>query len=211
MATNAAAKESSARRGPRARLARTCLTYEQYLRMPETMKRYEIIDGEMIMSPAPSDRHQFGIADVYDALNGFVKRRKLGFVLLAPLDLVITRAPRLRVRQPDLAFWSVQRVGGVTRTAFLQARDSDLPPDLVVEILSPDETRRRLASKLADYASIGIGEVWLVGEQLEAIEVLALADGHYQRAGLYGRGEAAESRVLAGFTLEVDTLFEDEG
>jgi Uma2 family endonuclease len=211
MATGTVPEESTLQRGRRASAARTGITYEQYLRMPETMKRYEVIDGEMIMSPAPSDRHQFGIADVHDALNGFVKRNKVGFVLLAPVDVVIARAPRLKLRQPDLAYWSTRRVGGTKRAEFLQARASDVAPDLVVEVLSPDETRRRLSSKLADYAAIGITEVWLVGEQLEAIEVFNLHEGSYERAGLYGRGDMAESRVLAGFTLDVDTLFEEEG
>jgi Uma2 family endonuclease len=151
------------------------------------------------------------LAALFRGFDDYARAKGLGIVLFAPLDIFIRKLPRLRTRQPDLAYWSAGRVGGTSGTRFLNAREAGLPPDLVVEILSPDETRRRLASKLVDYASVGIGEVWLVGEQLEAIEVLVLADGHYQRAGLYGRGEAAESRVLAGFTLKVDTLFEDEG
>lgn len=196
-----------ARRGPKA--APQEITYEQYLRLPETMKRYEIIDGEMMMSPAPSMQHQISLADLNDNVRRFVREHKVGFVLFAPFDIIIRKEPKLRTRQADLAFWSVERIGGRSKKALVVATDNGVAPDLAVELLSPDESKRRLSSKMSDYAEIGIAEVWLIGDQMETIEVMTLAEGTYRRAGLYGSGDMMASVVLPGFTLAIDELFAD--
>jgi len=177
--------------------------------MEPTVERQEIINGEIAMCPAPSDEHQFGVGDLFRLLDNHAHANRAGFVLMAPVDVVIRRAPALQVRQPDLAFWSVARVGGNTRADFKSARGGGLAPDLAIELLSPEETRRRLASKLADYASIGVLEVWLVGQQTETVEILRLESGAYVRAGLYGSGDVVRSAVLPDLEIAVDELFQE--
>ena len=90
--------------------AKKLLTFEEYLLTPEMKQRYEIIDGELIMSPSPVPTHQWIIANLFRALDRFVRERQLGVVLFAPLDVIIRRAP-LRTRQPDLLFLSAARTG----------------------------------------------------------------------------------------------------
>jgi Uma2 family endonuclease len=176
------------------------LTYEEYLKLPEIKKRYDIIDGEMIMAPGSTTEHQFDSRRIFRLLDRFVVEHQLGEVLYAPLDILIQREP-LRTRQPDILFVSNERrhiLGPIIEGA----------PDLVVEILSPSNTRRGIEAKLADYAHLGVRECWLVSQEARTVEVLRLVDGAWQRAHLYGIGDRVRSDVLEGFESEVLQLFE---
>lgn len=186
------------------------LTWEEYQALPETMERYEIIDGVMVMSPAPSEDHQWELSELNDIVRAYAKEHRLGVVLFAPLDIVIRKTPKLQTRQPDLVFFSYERIGGTGRRAFAAACKQGLAPDLAVELLSPDETKRTLKGKLRDYAEIGVREVWIISDQLETVEVLALREGAYARVGLYGTGDTLTSEVLPGFAQPVDRLFDEE-
>lgn len=176
------------------------ITYEEYLTLPEIVQRYEIVDGEMIMSPAPTTRHQAVLGNFYRALFDFVTRRRLGFVLLAPLDVIVRRKPKLRTRQPDLIYVS-------TEWQHIIADQIEGGPDLVVEILSPGDTRKKIAKKLKDYCRIGVRECWLVSIEAETVEVLRLSTKNIKRIGLYGIGDLIRSKVLSGLALPTKKLF----
>jgi Uma2 family endonuclease len=172
----------------------TRLTYEAYVQSEETNLRYDIVDGEVsYMSPAPDYIHQRISKTLFLALNGFVVKEMLGEVLYAPLDILISRKP-LRTRQPDLMFISKARTG------IIQQRVEGAP-DLVVEILSPGNTGKKLQTKLEDYALLGVPEVWEVERQFKTLEVLVLEKGKYRSAGITSPGSAVNSRVLPGFVL----------
>ena len=79
------------------------LTFEEWLNLPETKERYEIVDGVMYVPPGPSVDHQWIQYEVAARLGQFVRPRGMGVVLTAPLDVMIQREP-LRVRQPDILF-----------------------------------------------------------------------------------------------------------
>jgi Uma2 family endonuclease len=186
----------------------TGLTYEDYLELPRIYQPYEIIDGDLFMSPAPTDKHQWALSNLNDYVKEYVRTNKLGAVFFAPMDLFISRGPKLRTRQPDLLFFGVERIGGVDQNAFLEARANDIAPDMVAEVLSPEEERKVLSGKLGDYAAFGITEVWIVSPQAQTIETLTLTDGQYKRAGLFGTGDMVSSNVLPGFTMPLDVIFE---
>ena len=84
------------------------LTYEEYLSLPETKVRYEIVDGVMVMSPSPTVEHQRILRKIFLALHQFAEESGLGEVFFAPLDILVRREP-LRTRQPDLLFVSTER------------------------------------------------------------------------------------------------------
>ena len=86
------------------------LTFEAYLALPEMRKRYDIVDGVLIMSPGPTPLHQWVMFEISVPLRQFVNERGLGVVMVAPLDLVIRREP-LRTRQPDILYLSAERSG----------------------------------------------------------------------------------------------------
>ena len=180
-------------------LQTTRLTYEEYLKLPETKKRYEIVDGELIMSPSPTTRHQRILRQLFRMLDPFVTERGLGEVLFAPLDVLVQREP-LRTRQPDLLFVSNERVG-------ILGQIIEGPPDLVAEILSPGNTRADVEDKLADYSRMGVRECWLVSPEARTVEVLELGEGTWNRISLYGLGDQAGSNLLPGLALPVSELF----
>lgn len=181
------------------------LTYEAWLATPEIIQRYEIIDGVMIMCPAPTIEHQWLIANLTDQLRPFVKKRKLGVVLAAPLDVLVRRAP-LRTRQPDVLFVSYEK-SGKTLAELRKMPFFEIPPDLAVEILSPSDRRGILNNKLQDYCKIGVRECWLVSPEAETIEVLRLSSTSATRVSLFGAGDTLRSEVLPDFKMKVDSIF----
>lgn len=182
------------------------ISYGEYLAMPEINLRYEVINGEMIMSPAPTSEHQWFIKNLIEVLSPFVKRKKLGVVLPAPVDVLIRKAP-LKTRQPDLLYLSTERTG-VKGRAELQAMPIiEIGPDLVVEILSPSDRRVVLQGKLQDYTKIGVRECWLISPEAETVEVLRLSPAGATRIYLFGAGDTLRSEVLPGLKMKVDEIF----
>ena len=175
------------------------LTYREYLDGPEIKARYDIVDGEMIMAPSPKRAHQIILGRVYVRFQEFVTEHELGDVYFAPLDVVVQEAP-LRVRQPDLIFVSNENSGILGD--FIHGG-----PDLVVEVLSPGNSRSEIESKLSDYAQIGVRECWLVSPEARTAEVLQLDDGNWRRLFIRGVGDNLESGVLSGFSLPVSQIF----
>lgn len=182
------------------------ISYEEYLRMPETNLRYEIIDGEMIMSPAPTSEHQWFIKNLIETLGPFVKRKKLGVILPSPVDVLIRKAP-LKTRQPDLLFLSAERTGITGRAQLREMPIIEVAPDLVVEVLSPSDRRGVLRNKLQDYIKIGVRECWLISPEAETVEVLKLSSEGAKRIHLFGAGDTLRSEILPGFKMKVDDIF----
>jgi Uma2 family endonuclease len=80
----------------------------------------------------------------------------------------------------------------------------------VVEIVSPDNVERATVLKRADYAEAGVPEYWIVNPDEGTITVLKLGNGVYTAHGVFGRGEAATSVLLTGFTVGVDAVCDAE-
>ncbi len=89
---------------------------------------------------------------------------------MAPFDISIRRTPKLQTRQPDVLFVSHTRMaqgGGVPKLGPLA-----VAPEIVVEVISNSETQRILGGKVADYASIGVEECWVVRPETRTVELL---------------------------------------
>ena len=178
----------------------TKLTYEEYLETPETMIRCEVVDGEVKMA-GPNLYHQIISGNINEPVRAFVRRNRLGRVIYAPVDVIVRRAP-LRVRQPDLMFVSNER-------ADIMGERIEGGPDLVVEIISPSNTRAEIDSRLADYASLNVRECWLVAPLGHTVETLQLDNGQWRRLAIRGVGENVETVVLQGLELPVSEIFQD--
>lgn len=183
------------------------LTYEDYLAMPETNKRYEIIDGELIMTPSPTGEHQWISGNLYRALHSFVMSHNLGVVLYAPLDILITRHPSLRTRQPDILYLSGERLGAMGWQAIRHISPLEIAPDMVIEIISPGSTRRDMEEKVIDYKRIGVRECWLVSPEAQTVEVLKPSPEGIKLLDIFGSGMTIRSEVLEGSMLPVDDIF----
>ena len=172
-------------------------TYADYCRTPDD-ERYELLDGELVMSPSPNSAHQITVMELGTLLHMFVKARRLGQVFFAPYDVVLSETD---VVQPDLLFISNERAYIITPA---NARGA---PDLVVEILSPSTAERDRTFKRALYARYGVREYWLVDPDTRTVTVLLLDEDAFVEIARYGAGQTLTSPTLAGFTVNLDDIF----
>ena len=126
------------------------ITLADYLLMPELNHPYEIIDGEMMPSPAPIPAHQIIGANIFSPISQYVKTKELGVVLFVPVDIILQRDP-LRTRQPDVLFIHKDKLPGTSLDDLEGLQLLEITPDLVIEVLSPSDTKKVLDGKLADY------------------------------------------------------------
>ncbi len=172
-------------------------TVADYMALPDD-QRYELLDGELILAPSPTSRHQFIQIYLAHVLFQFVEERGLGWVVGAPLDVVMSDR---NVAQPDLLFVSHRRASIVTRPNIQGA------PDLAVEILSPSTARRDRGQKLDIYARYGVAEYWIVDPETETVEIHVLRGDTLDLQATYRRGQTLESPILPGLTIELEQIF----
>lgn len=153
------------------RLPARPLTYEDYCEIPEDGNRYEILDGELFVTPAPRPKHQVVLGNLHLLLRLHVDGRRLGTVFLSPIDLILSRT---NVAQPDLVFVAAGRESIVTDRAI------ESPPDLAVEIVSPSSRRQDRKTKFAIYARFGIPHYWILDPEERTFEVFGIAAGGYE-------------------------------
>ena len=172
-------------------------TYADYCLTPDD-ERYELLDGELVMSPSPNRAHQRIDAKLGWRLAQFVEERDLGEVFSAPFDVVLSDT---NVVQPDLLFVSKEQAYIVTEDNIRGA------PDLVVEIISPSTIERDRSFKRALYARYGVREYWLVDPDTRTVTVLLLDEGAFVEIARYGAEQTLTSPTLAGFTANLDDIF----
>lgn len=174
-------------------------TYQDYLDLPDDGYRYEVIDGELYMAPAPDTEHQMTSGELEFALRAFVKTHKLGVVLDAPCDVLLE--PGGAPVQPDIFFISQGR------THIITSQNVQGAPDLIIEILSPSNPDHDRVRKFKLYGQAGVAEYWIVDIRARTIEVFVLTEQRvYSLFGHFGAGEMAMSKLLAGFQVLVDEV-----
>ncbi len=173
-------------------------TEEQYLLITnQTNRLLEYTDGTIEVLPMPTEEHQNISQFLFLALLAFLQPVG-GKIHYAPLRLRVRAG---KFREPDLLL-------------VLDAHDPRRQPhywlgaDLVVEIVGPDNPGRDIEEKPRDYAEARIPEYWIVDPQAGAITVLTLEDDAYVTHGVFRRGERAVSKLLAGFSVSVDEVFD---
>ncbi len=172
------------------------LTYDDLLATPDDGKRYEIIGGELVVSPSPNTEHQWASGDLFGEMRSHVREYDLGVIFSAPIDVMLS--PHQFV-VPDIVFVSRER-GHIIAKQYI-----DGAPDLIVEIVSPSSQRRDRVTKAALYAMAGVREYWIVDLEAKVVDVFRLHDGRYERIPV--ENGIARSEVLAGFTIEAARLF----
>ena len=173
---------------------------EMAAELPESNLPVELWDGELVMSPSPTFRHQKIVTRFYKILDAWVEKHQLGETAVAPLDMVLTER---RVTQPDVVFISNERLGIIDR--HLKGA-----VDLVAEVISPESRRRDRIDKRDLYEQHGVREYWLIDPEAGTVEVLHAETGAYQLAGRWRPGETALSRLLDGFEVPVAELFSEK-
>ena len=173
------------------------LTYADYMKTSDD-ERYELLNGELIMSPSPREIHQYISGNLYLVLGAFVRDRSLGRVYFAPFDVVLSDTD---VVQPDLLFVSNERA------AIITADNIQGAPDLVVEILSPATAERDRTVKLDLYARYGVKEYWIVDPDDKTMMVMLWREGGFEVSGVFGEGQSLRSPTLAGFSIALEEVF----
>ena len=141
--------------------AKAALTYADYTALPDDGKRYEILDGELFVTPAPSGWHQVALANLVSVLDGYVRPRGMGKVLFAPLDVLFADTS---IAQPDLVYLDA------TRTSLISRRGVEGAPTLLVEVLSPSTARTDRNVKFALYARYGVDFYWIIDPETRVLE-----------------------------------------
>ncbi|MGD0091040.1 MAG: Uma2 family endonuclease [Planctomycetota bacterium] len=177
-----------------------CWTEGEYLALDRAQNMLvEYTDGFVEVLQMPTWEHQEIVVRLLEALREFIRPRKLGKALCAPLPFKL----RDKVwREPDIVFVLAQHLA-----------DQDYPhhADLVVEVVSrgKEAQERDYAQKRRDYAAAGVSEYWIVDPRRSQITVLRLAGAHYVEHGVFRKGAKATSVLLPGFAVDVAAVFTD--
>jgi len=133
---------------------RPAATEEDLLRTPRDGQKYELVDGQIRVSPA-GYRHGAVCVRLVTLLYTFVKERHLGHVADSSTGF---RLPGGNIRVPDVSFVATGRFAGEQPPEGFP----DLPPDLAVEVLSPDDRSRDVLDKVGEYLQAGVRLVWVI-------------------------------------------------
>jgi len=177
---------------------RIVLTYEDYCRLPDDRNRYEVLDGELSVTPAPRISHQRVSNRLHRFLDNHVVANQLGEILTAPTDLIL--APTTVV-QPDLIFISNDRRHIVTERAI------EGPPNLVIEILSPTTGNIDRVTKAQLYARYEVPHYWLIDPDQQALEAYELTRDHYNLVASARNAEVFTSSLFPGFSIRLADLW----
>ena len=174
-------------------------TYDEYL-MIDDDKRYEVLEGELMMAPAPIPFHQAVSRNLEYMMLTHVRKKKLGVLYDAPIDVVLD--PH-NVLQPDIVFISSSRKDIIKEKAIHGA------PDLVVEVVSPSTLSRDTVRKKKIYEKFGVQEFWLVYPDMKCVEVFLLGEEGYDLLdeGCLEGKKKVRSKVLKGFTANLEEIF----
>ena len=174
-------------------------TEEHYFALPDTNRYIELSEGELVMPPHPTRRHQVTVQELYIRLHIFVQERNLGEVYIAPLPVRLWPG---KIREPDLLFMAREHRERISEQVFG-------PPDLVIEVISPSTRRTDRIEKAAEYIRAGIPEYWIIDPDARTVEIFILRAEVYELLGRWGMGETAHSALLEGFQVAVSDLFLD--
>ncbi|MDM8519983.1 Uma2 family endonuclease [Anaerolineales bacterium HSG6] len=173
--------------------------YEDYLKLPDDGKRYEIIEGVLYVANAPNINHQFAVFEISRQIGNHVLPNKLGYVLTAPFEVHLSQTSR--PVQPDVLFIGVEHWPSSNIQYFEGA------PSLVVEVLSPSSLRLDRVIKFNAYEKAGVAEYWIVNPKTRSIEVYTLSGGEYALLDEFTADEVIRSNVLPELSIAVSALF----
>ncbi len=172
-------------------------TVQDYERLEEGAP-YQLIAGELILTPSPTPFHQSISMNLSTTLGVFVKQRKLGIIFAAPLDVYLSDED---VYQPDLIFIRADRANGLRKDKLR------IIPDLVVEVLSPSTAYYDFTRKKEMYCARGVEEYWIVDPEAETIEIMTKQGEIYRTEQLLHNLDILESAMFPGFRMKVEEIF----
>jgi Uma2 family endonuclease len=179
-------------------VTRRPMTVHDYLLLPEAGPRFQLIDGEFQMAPAPNTCHQIISRNLAYTLMRFLEDQPLGEVFIAPFDVYLSD---VNVFQPDICFFSNEQQN------YLDERGATSAPRLVIEIFSPGSQRLGLGPKKDVYARYGTRELWLIDPEKREISVSSLQEDAARPARMLRQEDALTSALLPGLEVSLGKVF----
>jgi Uma2 family endonuclease len=164
---------------------------------PDNGKKYEVIDGDLYVSPPPVWQHQFQLNKLNKRVITWVDDHRLGYVVTAPTGVVLDDENGL---EPDLIFIFHEHAH------IIQGRGVFGAPDLVVEVLSPSTEGRDRGLKLRCYAAAGVPHYWILDTDGPRIEERVLGEDGYRLVGTFGPGEVFHPTIFPGLDIPLDEI-----
>ena len=170
---------------------------------PDTdLNHYELLDGEIVMSPPAGWPHGKVGGSLQFLLQTFVRAKALGTVFDSSQGFVL---PSGDVVEPDHSFVSNERWAAAPDP--VDGKFLRIVPDLIVEVLAKSTAGRDRTKKLRAYEKNGVREYWIVDNKKRAITVYVLDEGAYGAGHVFREGEGFESHAITGMGIEVGEVF----
>jgi len=175
------------------------LTYDDFCALPDDGRRYEILDGDLYMSPAPVTLHQIAVGKLYRKLGDFVEDCRLGIVFVAPYDVILGKHD---VVEPDLVFVST------ARRSIITSKNIQGAPDLLIEVLSPSTADRDTRDKRNIYARCGVPFYWIVDPDRRSVLELQLVGSAYAPVAELTSPATFKPTLFPGLAIELESLWD---
>ena len=179
-------------------------TYADYVKW-KFEERLELFRGRIYKLSAPNRIHQEVSGNLSNEIFNFLKGKKCK-VFSAPFDVRLPVKNRKKddevttVVQPDICV--------ICDETNLDERGCCGAPDLVVEILSPGNSRKEVRLKYELYEEAGVKEYWIVYPAEESIAIFLLSDhGKYNDAKIHTAGDSIRCKTVAGLIINVTDIF----
>lgn len=173
--------------------------YEDLFSLPDDGKRYEIIAGELYEMPAPKAAHAAIIMNLIVRLFGPLIDTLGVRVFTAPIDVFMHNASPV---QPDLLVLLADQLDRISE------RGIEGPPALIVEVLSPGNSRHDLVLKRTIYERAGVREYWIISPEAMIVEILTLDGEHYRTHARVAGAEQLSSVALPAIVSPASSIFE---
>ena len=174
------------------------LTERDYYNLPEG-SRYQLIEGDLYMAPAPNLHHQTILGNLAFALRSYLEQNPIGILFLAPSDVFFSRES---IWQPDL-FIVLN-----ARRHILTIKRCEGAPDFIAEILSPGNQDLDLHTKRAVYAREGVTEYWILDPEAKEILIHRFEESPNDPVARIKPPEDASSSLFPGLRIDLDRLFQ---
>lgn len=176
------------------------LTYEDYVYLPTDGRRYEIMQGDLYVSPAPNTFHQTVSRRLQYRLMALLEDTGIAYIFNAPCAVLLSETD---VVQPDLVLVRCDR------RHIISDRGIDGAPDVVIEILSPSTKGQDLHLKKHVYARAGVQEYWIVDPDAAAIEQWVLEPNDYRLVTRFDRAATLTSTVFPEISIHLLEVFKE--
>jgi Uma2 family endonuclease len=174
------------------------LTVAEYRNLPETGPRYQLIEGDLYMAPAPNRFHQDISRNLEVLLTNYLSMHPIGVLYDAPFDVYLTE---IDVFQPDLLIVLTENRGILTEAG------AEGAPDFVVEILSAKTRQLDLVNKKRVYARMGVKELWIIDPDQKTVTVYRFDQDPNDPVSKFTEQGDLSSPLLPVLTIALQDVF----